>query len=326
MRILGDILDEAYERLAGTGPEWGSDRLSNHGPMAVEVLVRRGHADRVHGWLDSYLGRLDELPAPGDAITDDTWPAAIGDGHRIGDWAVYLDRKAAETPWRDLLATWWPRLLPGIAAGATPGVIRVGHAVRALLAGDHSPAATAELARGLAFWAARSQRLAAAGVPRGPAGPGGRAARRPAHPRSARPARGPARAAGQDAGASAASISSLRPAATAEQVPDTLRDLVAAATLSYPGYARASPVLLVHAATAPNAVLHTLPALPVRYWPASLAAAWAASAAVMAAYAPRRAAPPDPPADQGPGPGRGRARTGRGARRRARHQVRRHGR
>ncbi|MEO7942204.1 MAG: hypothetical protein ABIR34_02255 [Marmoricola sp.] len=33
-------LDEAYERFRGTGPEWGGN-LSNHGPMAVEVLARR---------------------------------------------------------------------------------------------------------------------------------------------------------------------------------------------------------------------------------------------------------------------------------------------
>jgi hypothetical protein len=30
----------------------------------------------------------------------------------------------AERPWREVLATWWPRLLHGIAAGATHGVIK----------------------------------------------------------------------------------------------------------------------------------------------------------------------------------------------------------
>jgi len=44
--------------------------------------------------------------------------------------------------------------------------------------------------------------------------------------------------------------------------------------------------MLVHAATAPTAVLRTLPALPESLWEASLSAAWAASAAVTAAYAP----------------------------------------
>ena len=33
-------------------------------------------------------------------------------------------------PWRALLQRWWPRLLPGLAASATHGVIRTAHAVR----------------------------------------------------------------------------------------------------------------------------------------------------------------------------------------------------
>lgn len=45
-------------------------------------------------------------------------------------------------------------------------------------------------------------------------------------------------------------------------------------------------MLLVHTATAPNAVLHTLPALPETLWAPSLTAVWTAVAAVFAAYAP----------------------------------------
>jgi hypothetical protein len=44
--------------------------------------------------------------------------------------------------------------------------------------------------------------------------------------------------------------------------------------------------MLVHSATAPNAVLRALPAIHERMWPASLAAAWAASSALTAIYAP----------------------------------------
>jgi hypothetical protein len=50
--------------------------------------------------------------------------------------------------------------------------------------------------------------------------------------------------------------------------------------------------MLVHAATAPNAVLRALPALPARLWTPSLDAAWAATAAVTAAYSPARPRPP----------------------------------
>jgi hypothetical protein len=56
--------------------------------------------------------------------------------------------------------------------------------------------------------------------------------------------------------------------------------------------------MLVHAATAPNAVLRVLPALPERLWEPSLAAAWAATAAVTAAYSPAEPRPvPDPASD-----------------------------
>jgi hypothetical protein len=44
--------------------------------------------------------------------------------------------------------------------------------------------------------------------------------------------------------------------------------------------------MLVHAATAPNAVLRVLPSLPRELWAPSLHAAWTASAAVTAMYAP----------------------------------------
>jgi hypothetical protein len=83
----------------------GENRLTNHGPMAAEVLVRRGHEAQVHRWVDAYLRRLDELPA---AITDDTWRAAPGGGSATGPSTC---GQVAEAPWRDVLLTWWPRLL-----------------------------------------------------------------------------------------------------------------------------------------------------------------------------------------------------------------------
>jgi hypothetical protein len=47
--------------------------------------------------------------------------------------------------------------------------------------------------------------------------------------------------------------------------------------------------MLVHAATAPNAVLRALDSLPRELWAPSLHAAWSASAAVTAMYAPAEA-------------------------------------
>ena len=286
-----DVLDEAYERLQRSGPEFGGDEegnhgLTNHGPMAAEVMVRRGLDVDVHRWLDRYVRRLVELPPAGDRITEDDWRSALGGGsRRVGDWTAYFSRQVAEQPWRDVLVTWWPRLLPGIVAGSTHGVIRVGHAVRTLTGGDQSRAAVTELAHGLAFWAARSRALPGVTAP---AGRLDSTAALDAVPRLADQSGVIARRLDRLAGLAGwpAALAALRPAADAADVPARLTDLVDAATRRYLTAAQGSPVLLVHTATAPNAVLHTLPALPRPLWVPSFAAAWAAAAAVVAAYAP----------------------------------------
>ncbi|MEU8661464.1 hypothetical protein AB0C31_32845, partial [Actinoplanes philippinensis] len=156
------ILDEALDRLRDTGPErdgW----LSNHAPMAVEALVHGGHSDRVHRWIDDYADRLEERPRGIARIHPDEWREPLGDPVRTGDWLDLFDIELRAAPWQDVLVRWWPRLLPGIAAGATHGVIRVGHAVRALRAAP-TPARITELGQGLAYWAARWQPLAPAGA------------------------------------------------------------------------------------------------------------------------------------------------------------------
>ncbi|MFI6267550.1 questin oxidase family protein [Micromonospora zamorensis] len=283
------ILDEAYERLHRTGPEY-EGWLSNHGPMAVEALARHGHQEQVHRWLDDYLGRLDELPRGLHPIDD--WRAALGDPKRAGDWLAYFDRQLREHPWRDVLGTWWPRLLPGIAAGATHGVIRVGHAVRVLETDDVNPPRLTELAQALGYWAARWQPIpgtdrvldgppadreqmdvdaALAGLPRIDDQTGGVRDRLGQLPGVLRwePA-----------------LAALRPARSPDEARRGLTTLVHRAGLDYLRFGHAAPVMLVHAVTAPTAVLRTLPALDRTLWAPSLAAAWAATAALTSVYAP----------------------------------------
>jgi hypothetical protein len=128
--------------------------------------VRRRLDLDVQHWLDAYMPRLVELPAPSDPIGAD-WKVALGNAKRISDWIALFAAQLDEDSWRDVLAVWWPRLLPGIVAGSTHGVIRVGHAVRTLLAADESVAALTELAHGLAFWAGRSRPVPGLGTPSG---------------------------------------------------------------------------------------------------------------------------------------------------------------
>ncbi len=67
--------------------------------------------------------------------------------------------------------------------------------------------------------------------------------------------------------------------------------MVSAAVRRYTTHAHGDPVMLVHAATAPNAVLRVLPSLPNEQWAASASAAWSASAAIHALYSSPTAVP-----------------------------------
>ena len=103
--MTSEVLDEAYVRLHRWGPEWGGENgLSNHGPMAVEVLSRRGYEDQVTSWLDRYVARLETLPGEGDPITEDNWAEAMGQRRRVGDWVAFFRRGVREAPWPEVLA------------------------------------------------------------------------------------------------------------------------------------------------------------------------------------------------------------------------------
>lgn len=281
-------LDEAYVRLHTTGPEFDG-WLSNHGPMAVESMVRHGYGREVHRWLDTYVSRLDELPRGSSPIEAAEWREALGDPTRLGDWLAYFDRELREQPWRAVLGTWWPRLLPGIAAGATHGVIRTGHAIHALLGQEDEPR-IAELGQALGYWAARWQVIAGVGAPDGTDGPEQALAGVPRVPDQSA---GINHRFGQlaDLPGWGSSLAALKPAADPEQARAYLTELADAATLRYATHAHGNAIMLVHTATAPTAVLRALPALPAEVWVASFNAAWAAGAAVTAAYAPDEPAP-----------------------------------
>jgi len=106
--VHAEVLDEAYERLHRTGPEFAG-WLSNHGPMAVDAMIRLGHPDGVPAWIDRYERRLEEPPGPRWSISEADWREALGDASRLGDWLAFFGRLVAAEPWRDILRRWWPR-------------------------------------------------------------------------------------------------------------------------------------------------------------------------------------------------------------------------
>jgi hypothetical protein len=290
-----EVLDESLARLARTGPEYRGG-LSNHGPMAAEALVHLGHADEVEHWVDGYLRQLDEAPRPSDRITDDTWREALGDRKRVADWTAYLSSQLADEPWRDVLARWWPRLIPGVAAAATHGVIRTSHAARALDASP-SPERARELAQALGYWAATYEELP--GTPRA----SGELAPADAVRRLPRQATPPGdglisvqlreRLAGDK---------QLGPAVGALRTPpDVQADLLALAT-EFAGqfvvYGRAHPIAMLHAVTASVAARSVLPLLPAQVTIATYDRLWQAGAAIVSVYssgAPAEAVPTSEP-------------------------------
>jgi hypothetical protein len=290
------VLDEAYERLHRTGPEFAG-YLSNHGPMASEALVQLGLGAHVHGWLDGYVGKLDKRPVGTSRITPDQFADALGDPRRFGDWLDFFQSQVTERDWRDVLAQWWPTLLPGSLASATHCLIRVGHSVRALRAVE-TPPRVAELGQALGYWAARYQPVAGTAAPVG----GLTAARAlEALPRVPDQSGGVSDRVSQLAHTSGwtQATAALQPPASAEDVPAALAALTDAAVDRYLSHGHGDAILLVHAATAPNAAMLVLDALPHHLWLQTHTALWHVCAALTVGFAPaqswsgRRARPAD---------------------------------
>jgi hypothetical protein len=283
--MTDQVLLDALDRLRGTGPEFNGF-LANHGPMAAEALTQLGGAAAVPRWVDGYLVRLDSAPEVRRGIGDDDWREHLGDEALLGDWTAYLRNQAQEMSWRDLLLQWWPRLLPGLAASATHGVIRTAHAVRSLRGAGAEPHALLidELAKGLGFWAARYQTVP--GHPQLAGGSDSMAAlRRLPRLDPATPSEGPG---------IAGRLVSLRrldgftegldewgPSPTPD---DALDDLIGAAARVLVARDDA-PVAFCHAVTAPAAVRLVLPELPSELQRASVAASWQVVGGIVAAFA-----------------------------------------
>jgi hypothetical protein len=278
------VLDEAYERMHRTGPEFRG-WLSNHGPMAADALVRLGGENAVHRWLDDYSERLETAPPKARPVPEREWREALGDQTRIGEWLALMSRELDERPWQQVLATWWPRLLPGVLAGATHGVIRTGHAVRALRELDNEVRKT-ELGHALAYWASRWQPV-----------PGASAGDDPRNEPDLSP--GPALDAvpcikadpdsgirvriGQLAGTAgwAAALHAVAPGADHMQFVD---QVTVEALRRFPHHAAGDAVMLVHSVTAPAAIALIMPSLDPAEHERSARMAWAAAATVSAAY------------------------------------------
>ena len=285
-----DAVNDALERMADLGYERGVGAdLANHGPMGAEALAVLGYGADVAGWVERYRVAVPhhEPPEPRfpiDAADESDWRGALGRFERAGDWERLFQRELAGHDWTSVLARWWPRLLPGMFAGLTHGLIRTAHAARALHAADAPTALQlTELARGLAYWAARYRELpgrpglhgtqsvaeAVAALPREPAdGPLGPAT---GHRRLARLPEFPG----------------YERALTA-LAPDRAHALLSRMTTQfadvYLGHPEVFPVPLVHGVTAPAAARLVLPLLPEETYERTLAVLWQVHTALLLVF------------------------------------------
>lgn len=286
-----DALNDALERMDDLGYERGHGvDLASHGPMGAEALAALGHEDEVARWVGRYRDALDHHAPPAarfplDPADPSSWRPALGAFDRAGDWEALFARELADAPWRDVLVRWWPRLLPGLFAGLTHGLIRTAHAVRGLHAAgaDATGLQLTELARGLAYWAARYTELP--GVP----GLDGTLTLPSA---VAALARDP-----QDGGLTPGAVRHRLDALTdhpgyhesltrlaPEHAPRLLSDMTLQFTDVYLGHPEVAPVPLVHGVTAPAAARLVLPHLPHELYEPTLARLWQVHSALLLAF------------------------------------------
>lgn len=211
-----------------------------HAPMAAEALATLGFCDEVPGWIDWNVAARDIGPAPEqvcniDPASEAEWRSALGQSGRLADWVVLFRRQIGDLGWQATLTVWWPRLVPGMLAGLTHGLIRTAHAIRSVASSDvPSELQLHELGNGLALWAGLYE-------PTGGRGPAATA-----------PAPGSPGSPGPQDGADPADVVLTRLTAECAGRYTALR----------PGV---MPVPLIHTITAPAALRMVLPLLPPEF-------------------------------------------------------------
>lgn len=287
-------MDAALERIRDSSPELAIGG-PNHAPMAADALISLGAGEKhVMRWIDGYRDKLAPRPDAIEPVTDEDWREFLGRHDRTTDWAVFFTRRLAGTHWQAVLRDWLPRLMPGMMAAGTHGLIRTAHAVRELRAGQ-TPLRLTELGAALGYWAAFYQELpgtpalnghldvaaAMSGMPR----LGSRHQAQPALPREFVTVL-------DQLPAFPAGVSSL---AAPTSVPAAITALTHAGAQLYLANAARYPLVMLHAVTGPAALRLILPELDSRAQQAAFGYAWQSVAAWVSAFSARFAGGPPAP-------------------------------
>lgn len=159
--------EAALRALQGAAPEM-KNGAPNHMPMVIEALAALGREDTVHQWIERFGPRMPQGPMTEIALGPD-WQPALGDSTRLGEWQNLFRQELQASVWREVLERWLPRLIPGSMAAGTHGIIRCGHASRAL-ENEVTPFRLEELAAALAYCAARYRSIDSTPLLAGPLG------------------------------------------------------------------------------------------------------------------------------------------------------------
>ena len=150
--------DDCLTVLRARGPLL-TNGLINHAPMVAEAFSALGEADVALDWTRSYESKAQTREPATDPVNSETWQDALGAGYeRAADWRLYFSAEIDRLGWKAATDLWCARLAPGFATGAVHGIIRVGHAVRALAHGE-TDARKQELADALGLWASAYRTL-----------------------------------------------------------------------------------------------------------------------------------------------------------------------
>jgi hypothetical protein len=288
MKPAYDSLDEVLELLAPFGPDLRNGNTS-HAPMAVEALCALGRPEAMIPWLDHYKAELLPMPPRSERVTEQSWRGALSRPERIADWNAFFAEELANAPWPAVLDRWVGRLAPGLCAAATHGVIRVGHAVRALDAGE-SPARVRELADALGSWAYAYQELPTAAAPGvTPLSAKAAIARVPVAPADKRRFRGTIVSSLEGLDDFPEFAPAIHLLAIGGDPAAQLADLTQVFARVYVANARdtLTSIVFIHGITSATALGHLLPHLSPANQRAGLRFAWQAGAALYAAFGAR---------------------------------------
>jgi hypothetical protein len=133
------------------------DFLANHLPMVLVAMHQLGGSnERLERFFAIYRDRNRLPPAPARIapIEREVWDDALGDRARERDYIDFFHGEVARGGARAAIASYLPRLLPGLAASATHGLMRLAYGV---LRDDAQ-----EIGVALGYWAATYLELGAA--------------------------------------------------------------------------------------------------------------------------------------------------------------------